>query len=267
MNDVAPVEAKQDKLIEVLERTLLDSSISIERIEKILEMQMRVRAEEARGNFFEKLSMCQSQMPIIVRDKTRTGGPVKGNYASLDQMIAQTVPIFTGLGFSVTYDCPPIENHGLILVTAKVSLGAHSEIYTYECPIDAIGGKSNVHGKASAVTYSKRYLLAMIFCLATGDDDDGFAASYAPANQTYQRKRDYEVAATPIIEYINAEQKASLIELVDEAESNLDIIYRAYNIACLDDMTTTMYERATAKLQTKIQELTKPQGEDECPSA
>ncbi len=262
MNDVIIADTRQDRLIEVLERTLLDSSISIERVEKILEMQMRVRAEEARSHFFESLALCQSQMPIIVRDKTRTGGPIKGNYASLDQMISQIVPIYTSLGFSVTYDCPPVESATTIFVTAKVSLGAYSEIYTYECPIDAAGGKSNVHGKASAVTYSKRYLLAMIFCLATGDDDDGYAASYAPKPQIHQQKRTYELPP----EYIDAEQKTHLLELIERAQSSLDIIYRAYNIACLDDMTVTMYERAVTKLGAKINELEKPQGEDECPN-
>ena len=57
----------------------------------------------------------------------------------------------------------------------------HARVYTVDLPADGIGAKggavmTRTHAAGSAMTYGRRYLLQLMFNLATGDDDDGNGA-------------------------------------------------------------------------------------------
>ena len=261
-----------DNFIPILERALFAPELPIERIIAIKEMIFEAREEEKKRQYYDAVTKAQALMPKIM--KSHYNSQTNSYYENLEDVLDAIQPVLDECGLAVMCGEAAESPLGAIKIFYEIMHKAgYSKTFYYTCPLDNKGIKGNVNktdimGQGSSVSYGRRYLHKMVWNLNTGDDNDG--QSFTPAKQTYQRKAQYEAMPAPapiVMEYIDAAQKASLIELIDEAESNLDIIYRAYNIACLDDMTTTMYERATAKLQTKIQELTKPQGEDECPSA
>ena len=71
-------------------------------------------------------------------------------------------------------DCPK-ENHVRIYVDILHCAG-HMETKHYDVPMDGKGLRGNdnmtaIHGKASSVSYGRRYLMCMIWNIPTSDND------------------------------------------------------------------------------------------------
>lgn len=242
-------------MVALIEKALINPELPVDRLEKLLDMQIRVRDDEARRAYFEDMSKCQQNMPVIIKDKERTAGPVKGNYASIDQMIKQCLAIASDFGFSISFDNPPSTKDGWVYVTAECQhkLG-FSKLFTMDSPYDNTGNKSPVHAKASAVTYCKRYLLAMIFCLATGDDDDAnMASNYDAPKKQYKPQQAIPVEIpTSIPAMISMLQKSQLLELIDEADSSVEIVLKKCNVPSLDELTVDAWKKVMRGLTDKI---------------
>ncbi|MES2218988.1 MAG: ERF family protein [Pseudomonadota bacterium] len=239
MSDMVKVEASpQDRFLTMVEHMsgtqLTDADLV--KFGRIMDMQIQYRDYQAKQDFSRAAATAQGKIGLILRDKERASGPIKGNYASFDQMVAQSKEILADHGLSISFN-EVIENEqpGILHMEAIYRhVGTHHEIYNIKVPFDTSSNKSAVWAKGSAITYAKKYLYSMILCLGTGDDDDGL------------------VATTYVPEGISAMQKANLMMLVEQAESSIDKLYRRYNVACVDDLSQAQYENACEGLTDKI---------------
>lgn len=177
--NVVPI-ADNAALMQAVARAAADPMVDVEKMERLFAMHERMEARQAQQAFNSALAAAQREMPLIGKD--RHNSQTNSDYATLDAINAQIVPIYTRHGLALSFDTTdsPLEGH--VRVVCRVThTGGHSQTYTHDNPLDltGIGGKVNktaTHGRGSAITYARRYLTLLIFNLRTGYDDDGNGA-------------------------------------------------------------------------------------------
>lgn len=181
------VEVRQQPLtpMEILSNAV-DGGADVATLEKLLDLQQRWQADEARRAFDAAMSDAKAKMPKITKgrevDYTNDKGK-RTNYRYEDlASIAETInPILSehGLSYRFRTESPP---NAPISVTCIIShrLG-HSEENTLSAPRDEGAGKNSIQAIGSAVTYLQRYTLKAALGLAASYDDDGRLAGGEPS--------------------------------------------------------------------------------------
>ena len=162
--------AQYNKMMELA----ISSEGGVEKLEKIMDLQDRWEAKEAKKSFTLALSQFQQSCPIIEKKK-------KGHnymYATLPSIVAQIKKPLGDCGLSYRFE----QNHleaGLIKVTCVLShVDGHSESTAMESLADGTGSKNQIQSIGSASSYLMRYTLIGSLGIATADsDDDGAKAN------------------------------------------------------------------------------------------
>lgn len=177
-DEIVPVSRELTPM-EILQ-SAVDKGVDAEQLEKLLELQERYEANQARKAFSESMHAAQTEMPRVIRDadNKQTGS----KYARLEDVQIAAGPIYTKHGFSLSYGegATLIEGYKRTICDVRHSAG-HVEQYHLDLPIDgigprgnAIGGMNRVQGCISTTSYGQRRLLCMIFNITiAGDDNDG----------------------------------------------------------------------------------------------
>lgn len=171
------LEVKEEKNISPAEmiREAVKGGADLDKLEKLLELQIKWETNEARKAFSKDFATAQANIIPVVKKKRNNH--TSSNYADLADVIETTQPIYTKEGFSVTFneaDCPK-EGHARCTADVLHCMG-HREQYHLDIPLDGTGIKGNanmtpIHGKASAMQYARRYLMCMIWNIPTADND------------------------------------------------------------------------------------------------
>jgi len=162
----------------------IEGKADLEKLEKLLELQTRHEANEARKVFASEFAIVQSKIAAVV--KTKINPQTHSKYAGLDSVIDMSKPVYTEQGFSIIFYEGKTDVADNIRVCADVLHRAgHKETYHFDVPLDGVGIKGNanmtkIHGKASSVSYGRRYLLCMIWNIPTQDDDGQGAGDSKP---------------------------------------------------------------------------------------
>ena len=189
----------------------------------------RERAVYREEQFNSAMNAAQEQMTRIAADSENK--QTKSRYASFAALDRALRPIYTKQGFSVSYDTgkDAPENH--VRVIAIVSNGPYTRNYHLDIPIVTKGIRgvdmmTLTHATASASTYGKRYLLAMIFGIAIEQDDDGNSAGETP------------------VEKINAEQAMALKAAIAECNETEPRFCRLWKIQSVPDLEASKFDDA-----------------------
>ena len=182
-------------------QVLLEKNIEPEKIEKLLAIQERWEANEARKYFAKDFAAAQAEIrPVAEKAKNQQ---TNSKYALLEDVIGIAQPIYTKYGFSIIFyeGDTPKPDHIRINADVLHSLG-HKETYYYDVPSDGLGIKGNVnmtkiHAKASSTSYARRYLMCMIWNIATHDDDGNAGGGDG------------------VVEVITDKQKSTIVDLLN----------------------------------------------------
>ncbi len=153
----------------------IEGNADLEKLEKLLELQKLYEANEARKVFASEFAVAQANIDAVL--KTKVNPQTHSKYAGLDSVIETSKPVYTKQGFSIIFYEGKTEVAENVQVCADVLHEAgHKETYHFDVPLDGVGIKGNammtkIHGKASSVSYGRRYLLCMIWNIPTQDDD------------------------------------------------------------------------------------------------
>lgn len=241
-----PVPQKSDssRLIDMIERALLDTSIDLQRLKELLDLRKTIHHEQAQQAFAKAMRDAQAEIPQIFRDAKNSDN--KSRYARLETIGKVVDPIITKHGLTMSFGADQshlADHYGL---TCKVShIGGHSEHYRADLPIDATGlkgtpNKTRTHAFGSTMTYGRRYLMMMIFNIKLTndvDDDDGNAAG-----------KD----ATEDVGTITDVQVETLQQLLKDAGSTERAFCTFAGVARLEDIHASKYERAYAAIEAKL---------------
>lgn len=154
---------------------LLEMAVSknadLDKLEKLMDLQERWDATQAKKAYYLSLSKFQRDCPPVL--KTKAGYDDRYYYAPLDQIIKVIKPsLFKN---KLTYRWEQAEKDNKIHVTCIIThVDGHSEQTTLESVPDTSGGKNPIQSKGSAVQYLRRYTLESVLGIATSaTDNDG----------------------------------------------------------------------------------------------
>ena len=162
----------------------LSSGVDIDKLEKMLLLQQKWEANEARKAFYEAVATFKENPPEVLKDKENSQfskGDKKAMYVSLGNLLKTVNPALGKQGLSVSFEISQAEK--LVTVSCKLShrMG-HSEMVTMTAPPDVSGGnaKNPIQQIKSTITYLRAATFEAVTGLAATDDanidDDGNSA-------------------------------------------------------------------------------------------
>lgn len=162
--------------------TAIANGAPIETMEKLMALQERWEANEARKAYVQAMAAFKKNPPKVTKNKhvsfeSRTG-QTEYDHATLDNVCGVLGAALAEHGLSYRWETEHAEG-GVIRVTCVMThvLG-HSERTMLQAGADQSGGKNHVQAIGSTVTYLERYTLLAACGIATKDqDDDGYGAN------------------------------------------------------------------------------------------
>lgn len=190
VSHVAPIATaaqepnQQQSFLAVISNAISNPNMSIEMLDKLLDVQERMMNKEAETAFNQAFSKMINEIPVIAKTSeakvtTKAGGSFAIKYASLDEIVEVVRPILSHHGFSVSFTHEQFYNGNVPLIRVTVTLRhskGHSITNHLDLPHDSSGAKNAIQEIGSTVSYGKRYTLCSILNIATGDDRDGYTA-------------------------------------------------------------------------------------------
>lgn len=186
MSNVAKIDqpsqamAVADPMYSMIERAARDPSVDIDKMERLMQMQERAIAREAKAAFDAAMSALQPELPAIgERGKAVVQGQVRYTFALWEDINTAIKPVLMKHGFALTFRTDFANG---ITVTGVLSHAAgHREETSITLPADASGSKNAVQAVASTVSYGKRYTAGALLNLTShGEDDDAYASAQEP---------------------------------------------------------------------------------------
>ena len=181
-------------------------------------------------NLIESLVKAQSEMTHAAFDQTNPH--FKSKFASLKSVIDAIKPALNANGIFFMQVSHPLD-HGVGIETIFCKADEKLSTGVVMVPVD----KANAQGLGSALTYAKRYSLAMACGIAADVDDDGNGAAAAPPQRKGQSvvrtvieqegivvdetKRDAYV--TQLLAKVTEVDTGGVQELVDELSTDSDM--------------------------------------------
>lgn len=162
----------------------MNQGADLDRLERLMVMQERWEANEARRAFNAAFAAFKAEAVTIVKAVTYTDGPLKGRkYADLFAVVDAATPALAKHGLSASWRLTRDEKDWLeVACTLRHAMG-HSETVTMGGAPDTGGAKSAIQARASSVAYLERYTFLAITGLAAKDQDRDGQTPKAPAAQ------------------------------------------------------------------------------------
>lgn len=151
----------------------IDKGLTVEALEKLMSLQERWEANQARKLFFEAFTNFQSECPDLRKTKevnfNSKGGQVLYKYAPLADITRQLSKVLKANELSYRWE---IQDDEKIKVTCLVShINGHTERTTMTANPDDSGSKNSIQARGSTIEYLKRYTLIGALGLSTADSD------------------------------------------------------------------------------------------------
>jgi len=181
-----------------------------DKLEKLMALQERWEANQARKQFFEALAQFQDECPVLIKDDKADFKTSKGRttyqYATLPGIVRQIKPALKSCGLSYRWEFG--DQDGQIMVCCILThIAGHSERTTMGGPAEDSGTKNKLQSRGSSLTYLQRYTLIGALGLATAQDDvDG--AQKQPAE--------------PNVDSMSLEQQEKINRLLKDLDDDLE---------------------------------------------
>lgn len=216
----------------------LSSNATPETLERLLALQERWEASQARKAFDEAMAAAKAEIPVIFKNRTVDFTSAKGrtHYRHEDLAeIARTVnPILGKHGLSYRFRTSSAANEP-VSVTCIVShrLGYFEE-NTLVGPRDDSGNKNSLQQVGSTLTYLQRMTLKAALGLAAAEDDD--------ARRSNETEEDGP---------ISQEQAATVRALIEETQTDIQKFCELMKVDSIPELAASQYGRVIKSLEAK----------------
>jgi hypothetical protein len=208
---------------------------NIDVLEKLMGLQERWEANQARKAFDEAMAAAKAEIPTIAKNREVDFTSSKGrtNYRHEDLAeIARTVdPILSRHGLSYRFRVTSNVNEPVSVTCILSHRAGHSEETTLSAGRDDSGNKNSIQAVGSAITYLQRYTLKAALGLAAASDDDG--------------------NATDEPEYISGDQLAKIIDLAEAVGADKEKFCRYLKVGSLAEIPAGKFDHAVKLLEAK----------------
>lgn len=157
-------------------RMAVSGGADLEKLEKLLALQEKWEANEARKLYHRAMASFKETPLKIMKDKKVKYLQVQYSHASLANVVDQITKELSKNGLSASWNT---KQNGAITVTCKIThVMGHCEETTLTAAADTSGSKNSIQAIGSTITYLQRYTLLSALGLATHDqDNDGAGAT------------------------------------------------------------------------------------------
>jgi hypothetical protein len=164
-------------------RVAMDQGADLDRLEKLMELQLKWEANEARKSYVAAMAAFKASAPTIYKDKRVAFKDTKYAHATLGNVVDIIVPELGKHGLFHKWDTKQ-GDAGQVEVTCTIQhANGHRESTTLRCMEDTSGSKNAIQAMGSAVTYLQRYTLLALTGLAAQDQDDDGQGGTEQANK------------------------------------------------------------------------------------
>lgn len=191
MNDIIevdrPLAPQQTAIAEQSPMGMMLSAMSqgasLEQIEKMMALQERWEAGEARKAYNTAFAAFKAAAVRVLKSRQVTDGPLKGkSYAELHAVVDAVTPALSANGLSASWSLTRDDKDWIEVTCTLKHISGHSESVSMGGPPDAGGAKNAIQARASTISYLERYTLKAICGVAEGgEDDDGNGGKQAAA--------------------------------------------------------------------------------------
>jgi hypothetical protein len=236
--------------------TAITNGASIELLEKLMTLQERWQANQARQAFDAAIAAAKAEIKPVRKNRSvgyvakgEGGGRVDYVHEDMGEIARSVDPILAKHGLSYRFRTAQI--NGAISVTTVVThRDGHFEETVLSAAPDKSGKKNDIQAIGSAITYLQRYGIKAALGLAASADDDGKATGATGDAETT----------------ISAEQVAELEKLAEEVGANKDAFFNYAKIESFADILVKHFARAKRDLEAvrhrKAKEAEKPHARD-----
>lgn len=206
---IEPEYQQIERVLALIERVASDPQASIEKLEKMIELQERIMAHNARAAYDTAFAEMQPELPEIeengrVSFKDKNGNQRATPYALFEDINKAVKPILAKHGFSLSHRREDAQ--GAIRVTTILAhRSGHREQTSFSGPVDDTGSKNAVQAIKSTMSYAERINVTLLLNISTrGADDDGQAAGVISEEQVKEIEKLWEP--------LTAEQRTKFLE-------------------------------------------------------
>lgn len=148
----------------------IEKGLGVAELEKLMSLQERWEANQARKAFFDCFTKFQSDCPELRKTKEVAFKDVKYKYAPLAEITRQIGKLLKSNELSYRWEIS--DNEKEIKVTCLIShVDGHTERTTMTANPDTTGSKNAIQARGSTIEYLKRYTLIGALGLSTADSD------------------------------------------------------------------------------------------------
>jgi len=182
-----------------LMQAMIERGTDPDQLEKMLALQERWEANQARKSFAAAMAQFQAACPTILKSKKAD----RYNYAPLDEILRTIRPHLDAAGLSISFNTSTKD--GVITAYCTVThRDGHSVTSEFSAPVDPAMKVNDTQKAGSANSYAKRYSLCNALNLVGSEfDDDGYSAA-KPVDPDNEPASDEQIAR--IQEYRDADQ-------------------------------------------------------------
>lgn len=174
---VAPV----DGFASMVERLAANPAVDVTKLERIIELQRGIMADNARAEYYAAFASMQGELPSITeRGEILVNGQLRSKYARNEDIQEAVRPILQQHGFALSFRNE--FKDGLVTITGVLShRSGHSERDQFVAKADTSGSKNDIQALGSTRSYGQRYTtIALLNIVTKGEDNDGQTARQRP---------------------------------------------------------------------------------------
>lgn len=215
--------------MEMLDRAL-STGADIETLTKLMALQERWEANQARKAFDAAIAEAKAKIPPITRNAT---GHNQKKYADFAAIASVVDPILSEFGLSYRFKTAQADKINVTCVLSHKD--GHSEETTLSGGADTSGSKNAIQAIGSTLTYLQRYSLTAALGLAASTDDDGKASG------------------SQDIKFITEKQVMEIRDLIAEVGADEKKFCSVGKVERLEDIPSDQYSNAVNMLKRKGQ--------------
>lgn len=181
------LETRQETTPAMLLNIAIEKGADLEKLEKLMDLQQRWEANQARKAYSEAMAAFKANPPEIEKDKKVSYGTTKYNHASLGNVTDKINSALSSHGLSAGWLTKQDGNS--VTVTCRIShIMGHSEETSLTAANDTSGAKNAIQALGSTISYLERYTILALTGLATHemDTDGSDTAEHISENQLSQ---------------------------------------------------------------------------------
>ncbi|MEK6418459.1 MAG: ERF family protein [Burkholderia gladioli] len=154
-------------------RIAVESGADLDRLEKLMGLQERWEAKEAKRAYDQAFAAFKAEAVVILKGRKVTDGPLKGkSYAELHDIVNAVTPALSKHGLSSSWKLTRDDKDWMEVTCFLRHTSGHEEYVSMGGPPDAGGAKNAIQARASTKTYLERYTLKAITGLSEQEDDN-----------------------------------------------------------------------------------------------